>query len=147
MRNSTTGMNIKIAKPENEKGTNMTLLQKSCVPCQRGSPSLTEKAEDDLFHELSQWELGRKTIHRLTKQFSFSSFMEAVGFVKSVAIMAEDENHHPSMCINYRTVTIELTTHAVKGLSENDFIMAAKIDALYTDVLAPAPGALESAML
>ena len=125
----------------------MTLHQKSCVPCQRGSPSMTEKTEDELFCELSQWELERSTIHRLTKQFSFSTFMEAIGFVNSIAIVAEDEDHHPSIRVDYRKVTIELTTHAVNGLSENDFIMAAKIDRIYAVVREPQTGVFESAML
>jgi 4a-hydroxytetrahydrobiopterin dehydratase len=61
--------------------------------------------------------------------------------------MAEDEGHHPSMRIDYRKVTIELTTHAVNGLSENDFIMASKIDGIYTVVREPKTGVFESAML
>ena len=125
----------------------MTLHQKSCVPCERGAPSLTEKAEDELFRELSQWELDRSSIHRLARQFSFGTFMEAVGFMNSIAIMAEDEGHHPSMRVDYRKVTIELTTHAVNGLSENDFIMAAKIDRIYAVVREPQTGVFESAML
>jgi 4a-hydroxytetrahydrobiopterin dehydratase len=123
------------------------LRQKGCVPYLRGALAMTEKAEDELFRELSQWELERNATHRLTKQFSFSTFMEAVGFVNSIAILAEDENHHPSMRIDYRKVTIELTTHAVNGLSENDFIMAAKIDRIYAVVREPVTGIFESAML
>ncbi|MBN1130254.1 MAG: 4a-hydroxytetrahydrobiopterin dehydratase [Chitinispirillaceae bacterium] len=108
----------------------MKLQQKSCIPCEKGGTPLTENAENDLLRELSQWELDKSGVHRLTKRFYFGTFMEAVGFVNSVAILAEDEDHHPSIKIDYRTVTIELSTHAVKGLSENDFILASKIDGI-----------------
>jgi 4a-hydroxytetrahydrobiopterin dehydratase len=132
---------------ENKKGKIMTLRQKTCVPCERGAPPLTEVAEAELLRELSQWDIDRSGVHRLVKRFSFSTFMEAVGFVNSIAIMAEDEGHHPSLRIDYRKVTVELTTHAVKGLSENDFIMAAKIDRIYAVVQEPQTGVFESAML
>ena len=125
----------------------MTLRQKTCVPCERGAPALTVVAEDELLRELSQWNLDRSGVHRLVKRFSFSTFMEAVGFMNSVAILAEDENHHPSIRVDYRMVTIELTTHAVNGLSENDFIMASKIDGMYTVVRTPQTGVFDSALL
>jgi 4a-hydroxytetrahydrobiopterin dehydratase len=125
----------------------MNLRQKSCTPCEKGGTPLGEKTENDLLREVSGWTIDRSGIHYLSKRFSFDTFKEAVGFVNGLAILADDEGHHPSMRIDYRTVTVELTTHAFKGLSENDFIMAAKIDGAFSVVGTPAMGVLESAML
>jgi 4a-hydroxytetrahydrobiopterin dehydratase len=125
----------------------MNLRQKSCTPCEKGGTPLGEKAENDLLREVSAWNIDRSGIHHLSKRFSFGTFKEAVGFVNCLAILAEDEGHHPSISIDYRTVTVELTTHAFKGLSENDFIMAAKIDGMYVVTLEPQTGVFESAML
>ena len=121
------------------------LRRKSCTPCEKGGTSLEEKIEEELLLELSGWDLDRTGVHRLMKRFSFPGFMEAVGFANSIAILAQDEGHHPSIRIDYRKVIIELTTHAVKGLLENDFIMAAKIDRIFST--SQQPGVLESAML
>ena len=76
------------------------------------------------------WEVieGRKIRH----EFKFKSFQESMEFVNRVADLAEQENHHPNIHIYYSRVVIDLTTHSIKGLSENDFIMAAKIEDLQT---------------
>ena len=69
-------------------------------------------------------------INNLEKKFKFKDFVEAMKFVNKVAVLAEKEGHHPDITINWNRVTLQLSTHAIKGLSENDFIMAAKIDQL-----------------
>ena len=114
------------------KEPRMNLRQKSCKPCEKGGRPLDETAEDGLLQELSAWNIERSGVHYLIKRFSFGTFKEAVGFVNNLAFLAESEGHHPSIRIDYRTVSIELTTHAYKGLSENDFILAAKIDNIYS---------------
>ena len=107
----------------------MSLIQKKCVPCEGGLPPLSaEKIKGYLAQLKNPWEvLDNKKIRR---EFVFGGFKEAVVFVNKVAEIAEQENHHPDIHIFYRKVVIELWTHAVGGLSENDFILAAKIEAL-----------------
>lgn len=74
------------------------------------------------------WELED---NRLVRRFRFKDFKQAMAFTNKVAALAEAEGHHPDIHISWNRVRIELTTHAIKGLSENDFIMAAKIDMIY----------------
>ncbi len=108
----------------------MNLLHKKCVPCEEGSPPLAARAIARLRAELSgDWIVeGDK---KLIREFTFRDFMEAMTFVNKVAQIAEDEGHHPDIHIFYNKVRIELWTHAVNGLSENDFILAAKISAIH----------------
>ena len=112
----------------------MDLTHKHCVPCEGGMPPLTPDEEDSLFKEVPSWILlrdaGQTMIHKLRKQFKFKTFKQAIAFVNKVAEIAEEEQHHPDISIFYNKVQIDLYTHAVGGLSENDFILAAKIDAI-----------------
>ena len=112
----------------------MDLTKKHCVPCEGGTPPLPENKEDELYKEIPTWLLlrdpGTTNVHKLRKQFKFKDFLEAIAFVNKVAPIAEAEGHHPDIYIFYNKVQLDLYTHAVGGLSENDFIMAAKIDAL-----------------
>lgn len=107
----------------------MDLLNKKCVPCEGGVPPIHEK---DLPKYLSQlkktWDVveGKK----IKYQFKFGTFREAIDFVNKVADLAEEENHHPNITIIFNKVTITLLTHVIGGLSENDFILAAKIEKL-----------------
>ena len=103
----------------------MELTQKKCVPCEAGTPPLQEAKVDELLKEIPTWTL--KDGH-LYKKFKFKDFMEAMKFINSVADIAEREGHHPDFCVHYNKVEVELWTHAINGLSENDFIVAAKID-------------------
>jgi 4a-hydroxytetrahydrobiopterin dehydratase len=107
------------------------LKQHHCVPCEGGTAPLTESQENDYYSATPSWELNReKTPHRLHKLFKFKDFKEAMIFVNRVAALAEEEGHHPNFSISYNKVELELFTHAINGLSENDFIMAVKIDEL-----------------
>ena len=103
----------------------MDLTQKKCVPCEAGTPPLEEAKVNELLKEISEWQL--KDGH-LYKKFKFKNFVEAMKFVNYGAEIAEQEGHHPDFCVHYNRVEVELFTHAIKGLSENDFIVAAKID-------------------
>jgi len=125
----------------------LTLNRKSCTPFKKGTPPLSDSSENELLSQLNSWSLDRIGDHRLVKKFDFDSFLEAIGFVNTLAMIAEEERHHPTIRIDYRTVTIELSTHSMHGLSENDFIMAAKTEGIYSLVTEPAIGILESAML
>lgn len=106
----------------------MQLTDKHCVPCEGGARPLSISAENELLKETPGWEIVRLLEHKIRKVFTLKDFAEAIEFVNEVAKIAGREGHHPEMHINFRKVTVELYTHAILGLSENDFIMAAKID-------------------
>ena len=110
----------------------MELALKHCVPCEGGTPPFTTEQEDSYTNEVSTWTLEREGIHKLKKQFSLKNFREAIAFVNRIAEVAEAEGHHPDIHIMYNKVMFELFTHAAGGLSENDFIMAVKIDKLFS---------------
>ncbi len=103
----------------------MNLIQKKCVPCEAGTPPLDESEVNKLLKQIPAWQL--KDGH-LYKKFKFKNFIEAVEFINKIAEIAENERHHPDFCVHYNRVEVELWTHAINGLSENDFIVAAKID-------------------
>jgi 4a-hydroxytetrahydrobiopterin dehydratase len=102
------------------------LTQKQCVPCEGGIPSLDKAAVKRLLTQVSGWSLEGKWI---SKEIKFKNFVAAVEFVDRVADIAEEEGHHPDIHIHYNIVRFDIWTHAIDGLSENDFILAAKIDA------------------
>lgn len=107
----------------------MDLTKKKCVPCEGGTLPLKEEGIKTYLSQLKDpWEVieGKK----IKKQFIFKNFPAAIEFVNKVAAVAEQEQHHPDLHIFYSRVIIELWTHAIGGLSENDFIMAAKIENL-----------------
>jgi 4a-hydroxytetrahydrobiopterin dehydratase len=103
------------------------LIGKRCMPCEGGVPPIKGKEIDQYLTSLeSPWEvLDEKKIKKI---FIFEDFKQSISFVNKVASLAEDEGHHPDILIMYNKVTIELWTHAIMGLSENDFILAAKIE-------------------
>ncbi len=105
------------------------LLKKKCVPCEgRGIKPLSRTDAQDYLDELQGWTLN-KDERQISKEFKFKDFIGAINFVHNVADIAEAEGHHPDIHIHYNKVLLELSTHAIGGLSENDFILAAKIDA------------------
>jgi 4a-hydroxytetrahydrobiopterin dehydratase len=104
------------------------LAQKRCIPCEGNVQPLTEAEARALMPELTaDWMLIDRG-HMLAKSFRFKNFEQTMEFVNKVAAIAEEEGHHPDLSVSYDTVGVELTTHAIGGLSENDFIVAAKID-------------------
>ena len=104
------------------------LTTKKCVPCEGGTPPLSENEVNKLLPQVSNWTLEEGKVIR---RFKFKNFREAIAFVNKVADLAESENHHPNISIfGYRNVKLTFFTHAINGLSENDFIMAAKVDAI-----------------
>lgn len=104
------------------------LTKKYCIPCESGDPPLSNEKEDELFKQVPEWSLLRDGEHKLRRQFRFETFMKAINFANKVAKIADSEGHHPDIYVFYNKVQLDLFTHAVGGLSENDFIMAAKID-------------------
>ena len=108
------------------------LLSKKCVPCEGGIPAFDIIKEDNYIKKVEGWSLIRQGIHHIQKEFNFKNFLKAIEFVNKVASLAEEEGHHPDIYIYYDKVILKLHTHAIKGLHENDFILAAKIDAINT---------------
>lgn len=111
--------------PKNTTAYSLKKLGSHCIPCEGGIPPLSKKEALALLHELTRWELAGKKIER---EFQFKDFKEAMRFVEKVAALAEKEGHHPDIHIHWNRVTLELWTHAIDGLSPNDFILAHKIN-------------------
>lgn len=105
------------------------LAQRQCTPCRGGVPPLDEAAARGYLADRPDWRLtaGAKRIERT---FDFKNFAQALDFVNAVGAVAEEEGHHPDIHFGWGYVTISLQTHKIDGLHENDFILAAKIDAL-----------------
>lgn len=107
----------------------MSLQDKKCVPCEGGTPPLARERVEELLRETPGWEVNTE-YKEIGRVFKFKNFKEAMVFVNRVAEVAESEGHHPDITINWNKVTLALSTHSIGGLSENDFILAAKINAL-----------------
>ncbi len=106
------------------------LTQKKCLPCEGGVPKYTPAEAGRQLTKLEGWRLTHDG-ERIRKDWVVKNFMAGIGFFQRVAEVAEADGHHPDLHLEgYRNVWIELYTHAIGGLSENDFILAAKIDQL-----------------
>jgi len=106
------------------------LTRKHCTPCEGGVPPLSPEQVRTYLASVPDWKLTTDQ-QRIRREYRVQDFSSALGFFQRVGQIAEEENHHPDLHLtNYRQVAIELWTHAIKGLSENDFILAAKIDQL-----------------
>lgn len=104
------------------------LTHKHCAPCEGGVPPLTSVQVRDLLAALPQWKLTADG-QRIRREWRVKDFMTALAFFQRIGQLAEAEGHHPDLhLVGYRNVAVELWTHAINGLSENDFILAAKID-------------------
>lgn len=111
---------------ENKK---IDLASKKCIPCEGGIPPLKGDEVKTYMENLKEgWKVREQKV--IFKSFSFVNYKHTIDFVNKVATLAESEGHHPVMHVYFAKVEIELWTHAINGLSENDFIMAAKIDLL-----------------
>ena len=107
----------------------MSLAEKHCVPCEGGTVPLLKPRVDELLKEVKDWSVSDdgKSISRTIK---FKDFLEAMHFANNIAQVAEIEGHHPDLLVKWGSVGITLSTHSIGGLSENDFILASKIDEL-----------------
>ncbi len=103
----------------------LDLAAKKCKPCEGGTPPMREEEAKDMLKKIEGWQLKE---NKIRKVYRFKDFKGSMKFVNKVADLAEEEGHHPNMSISWNKVTLTLTTHAIAGLSENDFILAAKID-------------------
>lgn len=103
------------------------LKDRSCVPCRGGIAPLSREKAEAYLQETPDWQLES---NKITREFTFKDFKSAMAFVNNVAKIAEDQGHHPDIQIHWNKVALSLYTHKINGLHENDFILAAKIDAL-----------------
>lgn len=105
------------------------LTQKKCESCKVGAPLVTEEEKETYLVNIPQWSIILEDdVEKLTRDFSFKNFKDALAFTNKIGILAEDEAHHPDITTRYASVSVIWYTHTIKGLHLNDFIMAAKTD-------------------
>jgi len=106
------------------------LLQKKCKPCEGGMKALNISEIHKYQKKIDGWEVkaNEKKIYFLEKEFKFKNFLNSQKFVNEIGEISENEGHHPDILFGWGYAKIKITTHAIEGLSENDFILAAKID-------------------
>jgi 4a-hydroxytetrahydrobiopterin dehydratase len=105
-----------------------SLAEKNCVPCRGGMPALKGKDLENLHSEVPEWRVLNE--HHLARSFQFPDFKTALSFVNQVGEIAEQQGHHPDIVLGWGKAEITTWTHAVDGLTESDFILAAKVDRL-----------------
>jgi 4a-hydroxytetrahydrobiopterin dehydratase len=106
------------------------LADQHCVPCRGGTPPLQGAELLPYAEQLPDWEIIEE--HHIAKTFRFPDFKAGLDFVNRVGAMAEEEGHHPDLCLAWGKVGVEIYTHKIRGLTESDFVLAAKIDQLYS---------------
>lgn len=105
------------------------LVGKRCLPCEGGVAALNSDEIQRFLLQVPAWQVNaNNTI--ITRQFEFKNYYQTMTFVNAVAWLAHQENHHPDMLVSYQQCVVNYNTHAVNGLTENDFICAAKVDVL-----------------
>jgi 4a-hydroxytetrahydrobiopterin dehydratase len=110
------------------EGMSEQLADKQCVPCRGGVPPIKGRELQGLMKAVPQWKVVNE--HHLSREFKFPDFARALEFVNRVGALAEDQGHHPDILLAWGKAEITLWTHKIDGLTESDFIMAAKIDRL-----------------
>ncbi len=103
------------------------LANKECVPCKGGTPPLPPEKAQSLLGELDEWTIEQE--YHLTRSFDFPDFAKALDFVNRVGEIAEQQQHHPDIYLAWGNVRVEVWTHKIRGLTESDFILAARVDA------------------
>ena len=111
-----------------------SLISKTCTPCRGGIPPLSQEEVESHRHQTPEW-VVLDDAHRIQRAFRFKNFAEAFGFVQRAAALAEAEGHHPDISFGWGYATVSLQTKKIKGLHENDFIMAAKLDQIADQLL------------
>jgi 4a-hydroxytetrahydrobiopterin dehydratase len=107
----------------------MSLSEKDCVPCKGGVPALRGADLDSLREELPGWDAVNE--HHLRRTFTFPDFKTALAFVNRAGAIAEKQGHHPDLLLSWGKVEVTVFTHKIDGLTESDFILAAKIDRVF----------------
>ncbi len=114
------------------------LTTKRCIPCEGGIDPLTPDQVRELLGQLDAWQVNEASTV-ISRDFKFENFHQTMAFVNAVAWMAHCEDHHPDMEVGYGHCHVSYTTHAIGGLSENDLICAAKVDAILAESIVDAP--------
>jgi len=113
----------------------MNLDKKALIPCSPASNALSEHEINQLLNELNAWYLTPENgTQKITRQFEFSNYSSAQKFANAIALLAEQENHHPRVCIEWGKATVSWWTHILNGLFINDFIMAARCDIIFSEL-------------
>ncbi len=107
------------------------LAAKSCIPCREGAPAITGDALAQLAKQIPEWSVVDE--HHLLRDFRFPDFKTALDFVNRAGAIAEAEGHHPDLLLSWGSVQAKIYTHKIGGLSESDFILAAKLDRAYAE--------------
>jgi 4a-hydroxytetrahydrobiopterin dehydratase len=108
------------------------LTESSCMPCRGGVPPLGDPEILLLGDQVPDWQvIEHEGVKRLSREFKFANFREALAFTNAVGELAEREDHHPDIHLAWGRVRVEVWTHKIRGLHENDFILAAKADAIF----------------
>ncbi len=105
------------------------LADQHCVPCRGGVPPLKGEQLIPYTEQLPDWQIVEE--HHVTKSFAFRDFKTGLDFVNRVGAVAEEEGHHPDLCLAWGKVDVKVYTHKIRGLTESDFVLAAKIDLVY----------------
>jgi 4a-hydroxytetrahydrobiopterin dehydratase len=106
-----------------------SLAERSCVPCRGGVPPLTPAEYEPLLAQLESWEVVDG--HHLRRNYTFDDFLLALAFTNRAGAIAEEQGHHPEITVGWGHATVEIWTHKISGLTESDFVLAAKYDALF----------------
>jgi 4a-hydroxytetrahydrobiopterin dehydratase len=122
---------------DNGKDDGSQLAAKHCVPCEIGTKPFDFETIQGLLPMVPKWKPDENA-KKIVRSFRFKDFVEAMCFINKVAEIAETEGHHPDLFVSYNYVKIALTTHNINGLSENDFIMAAKIAEVFEETVSSA---------
>lgn len=104
------------------------LVNQQCQPCSGGTEALSPDQAEQLLQQLDGWQCQGQL---LSKTYRFKNYYQTIAFVNAIAWLAHSEDHHPDLAVSYDSCRVEYSTHAVHGLSLNDFICAAKVDALF----------------
>lgn len=115
------------------KDRSTALAAKHCVPCEGGTKPMARSTAEVYLAQVPGWELASEEPMKIRRRVRFKDFAGAMAFLNKLAVLAEAEGHHPDFCVSWNRVKLELFTHAIGGLSENDFIMAAKVNELLED--------------
>ena len=106
------------------------LAERQCVPCRGGVPPMKGEQINEIASQLPDWQVVNE--HHLQRNFRFKDFRETLDFVNRVGELAEEQGHHPDICFGWGKADITIWTHKIDGLTESDFVLAAKIDKLHT---------------
>jgi 4a-hydroxytetrahydrobiopterin dehydratase len=104
------------------------LSERQCVPCRGGVPPLIGEEIKDLLRQLDGWQVVNE--HHLQRTYQFNDFRESLQFVNRIGVLAEEQGHHPDICLGWGKAEVTIWTHKIDGLTESDFVLAAKIDKL-----------------